>query len=398
MLVACSSDSKTATGSSGGAAGSAKPTLSGDPVKVAFLSIFGTPGIADNPEYLAAMKATADYVNDNGGIKGRPMQVYECQAKGDENEARKCASDAAADSQVLAVVQNSTFGAVQDPLLEAAKLASIGSFPLDASDYKSPIYFPFTNGGVGAAGAESSMLVESANIAKVQVVTFGGAQGPQIATLMGAIQQNRLGSTIAGTTLVDPTTTDLSPQVNEAAGADGAAIILTKDLASKFAQTAQQLGFDKPMGTTLQGLPTDALKDLGDAAKNMYVVSTQKSYVSDNNVPGLKAFAAVMDSNGKDVVRNDNAVNGYLSIKAIADSANKLATLDRASFLDAWNKTTAFDTGGITPTIDFTKPSTVLAGAFPRMFNQTVVYYKWNSSTAKLDQVSPDFVDPFAKK
>jgi ABC-type branched-subunit amino acid transport system substrate-binding protein len=73
--------------------------------------------------------------------------------------------------------------------------------------------------------------------------------------------------------------------------------------------------------------------------------------------------------------------------------------ITNATFLDAANKTSKLDTGGMIPVIDLTKPYTGFGGTFPRIFNRTVFFDVINNGKlTALDAKSYDMTNPIDGK
>ena len=52
----------------------------------------GVPGL-DFPEYATASQATADYLNEHGGLGGRPIELEICEGGGTPETSAACAQD-----------------------------------------------------------------------------------------------------------------------------------------------------------------------------------------------------------------------------------------------------------------------------------------------------------------
>ena len=52
----------------------------------------GTPGL-DFPEIRTHLQASVDYLNEHGGMGGRPIRVEHCTAKGSPETSQACAQE-----------------------------------------------------------------------------------------------------------------------------------------------------------------------------------------------------------------------------------------------------------------------------------------------------------------
>ena len=115
----------------------------GEPIKVMTIA----PRESNLPTY-PNIFGTADvyeqYINDRGGVAGRPLEVIGCDAKGDPNEAAACAREAASEG-VVAVLGHFEYDmSVAVPILEEAGIALLGSCcPVTPAEFSSPVNFIF---------------------------------------------------------------------------------------------------------------------------------------------------------------------------------------------------------------------------------------------------------------
>ena len=116
-------------------------TPTGEPIKVMVEAPVNTQ-LPPYPNIPGAAEVYEQYINDKGGIKGRPLEVIICDDKGDPNEGANCARQAV-EEKVVAVVGSFTFDASRIiPILEEDKIAWFGGCcPLVAQEFTSPISF-----------------------------------------------------------------------------------------------------------------------------------------------------------------------------------------------------------------------------------------------------------------
>jgi branched-chain amino acid transport system substrate-binding protein len=95
---------------------------------------------------LAGAQAAVKDVNSHGGIRGRPIEVLNCDDQRDPNLALRCAHQLAAAGVVATVGNLTAFGQVEDPILDQAGIAQVGSYPLVPEDSTLPTGFPFDGG------------------------------------------------------------------------------------------------------------------------------------------------------------------------------------------------------------------------------------------------------------
>ena len=113
----------------------------GEPIKVMVSAPVDTQ-LPPYPNIPGAAEVYEQYINDSGGVAGRPLDVITCDNKGDPNEGANCARQAV-EEQVVAVVGSFTFDASRIiPVLEEANIAWFGACcPLVAQEFTSSISF-----------------------------------------------------------------------------------------------------------------------------------------------------------------------------------------------------------------------------------------------------------------
>lgn len=373
-LAACSSGGSTAAPSSAGSAAgtsaeSAAPALSGDPVK----ALTYVPLNSKLPTYPAIGEAAtlyAKWVNDNGGINGRPLEVTVCDEQGDPTAAANCVRKAVQDG-VTAVVGSYGFtGDVTIPILEEANTAYFGACCVNsAAELSSPIAFNMGNGPMyGPALAKRALEDGHTNVG---LVLIDGAQSYE-APIKNALEA--LGSTLVKTVILPAEAQDYSPQVAEATDGTDALIMIVSEGPLKawmapFAasgSTAQlygpqgnldpavAVGYEELLnGAVIGGSYPDIALPMWDdlrAAMEEYGVPEDLDF---NTLAGLGTWAA------------------YTGFRDVASQVE--GELNNQTFLDQANKTTALDTGGMVPELDFTKPWTDGLEGYTRLFNRGAV-------------------------
>ncbi len=155
-LSACSAGSGSTvaagSGSAGGAAagGSASSNaifgLTGKPIVVADISdLTGIPGF-DPSGFAAGARAAASYINAQGGIDGRPIQVTSCDDAMNPGASSACAQKAVAAGAVAVTGVNNVATSGQNDILSKANIVSM-QYPDEPSEFSDPDWFPLGGGG-----------------------------------------------------------------------------------------------------------------------------------------------------------------------------------------------------------------------------------------------------------
>ncbi|MFN0027064.1 MAG: ABC transporter substrate-binding protein [Acidimicrobiales bacterium] len=372
VMAACGGDDAddAATGSTAAGAGKA---ATGEPIKVMTEAPIDT-SFTPYPNIRDAAKFYAQWVNENGGINGRPLEVIFCDDKNDPNEALNCARKAV-EEKVVANVGSFTIDVSRAiPVLEENKIAWFGACcPIQAQENTSKISFPmgfvggfptaaaiqmkkdgcksfattygdlpvadvfhegFVNGwiSVGGKAADVKMVKTplapgdySAEIAKMN--------NPKIDCLFGNIGEANWPSVITALKAAGASPRLYGPQGN-----------LDQKIATEFPKETE--------GAVVMGV----YPDLSAPVWADYRAALEKYNAADdidwNSLGGLGTWAA------------------YTAFHKVVEKME--GDITNVTFLDAASKSTAVDTGGMVATLDFTKEWTGAKGAFPRIFNRAI--------------------------
>ena len=176
-------------------------------------------------------------------------------------------------------------------------------------------------------------------------------------------------------------------------GSDGIALLTDPATANKVIEAMVAQGEVVPVGGAGGQFSSKDLTALGEAGDNLLLASWFAS--DDVDAPGVTEFLRVMGTYASVDMSDDLAKSGYTAMLLLDTAVGALDTIDRASLLAELSGMTAFDTGGLTPVIDFTAEGSLeLDGvALPRFSNPTVMYGRVSGS--KVQAVDGSFVSPF---
>jgi hypothetical protein len=87
----------------------------------------------------------------------------------------------------------------------------------------------------------------------------------------------------------------------------------------------------------------------------------------DKTSEGYGEYLSDMERYEPDVDPSDLGVNAWLSVNMLAEVAAGLDDVSRSNVFEAMNALSGFDTGGLTPPLDYTVEGTALGGAAPRL-------------------------------
>jgi len=388
LLSACSSSGGSATTSAPGNS-AASSGATGKPIEIMQVQGFTS---ADPASGESGVRAAIKSINDSGGIGGRPIQLVTCFGS-DVNATQACARKAVADPNIVAAVTNTAYFGGFDEIATQNGLPVLGDIAVTAADFSCTVCFIPGPGVLVTAGAAAILydIAKSRNLALAYIdIPAGQGIGPLIE---GAVLSKR-GAKFAAKVAVPPTAADVAPAIASLPSDTGGLVLAaSQNLSAKLVTQARKSGATYPI---VSNTPTAGLasinKLIGKAGTNLYVAS-------DFNLsgPGYEAYQAGMKSIGKQGQLEDNAqaIYGWLGVQFLKELGTKLgATLSRSTLLAAATAMTAFDTGGLTPPLDFAMKQTALGGTLPRIVNTSIVAYKYNPDSESFDSLNGgNFID-----
>lgn len=354
-LAACGSTTKHPSTSGSSAAAAAKPT--GPPLKL--MVVYEGTGPSSVPDIREGAIAAAKAINAEGGIKGRPVEVVQCDTKADPNVAAGCGRSAVAEGVVAMVGNITIFGDRFMPLMAQHKIASIGLEPATGADFTSPASFPIGGGapvqfaGLGAALAEAG--TKHIVLAR-QDIPAAAAVAPFVNAGLKRFHLTMRDSP------VPPGAPDMSPYAAAAlqGGTDGIIVTQANQDAVNFIEAVRQANPNVKIALNAPSL-SEVNQTLGNDAdgiiENGATMLALKSPAETQYQNDMKA-AGYTDLTGY-------RLPAYAAVRLVQTIANSLPSLTAPAIFDALRHATNLKTG-LTPPLQFTKGG--IAG-LPRVFN-----------------------------
>ncbi len=128
------------------------PTLeppTGDTMRIGLINSEGAPGL-DFPDIRANISAAADYLNEHGGMGGRPIEIVSCTVNGSPEASQACAQEVTGQGVELVLLGLDLFP--DYATYTAAGVPVIGMTPVLPGDYAANALF-LTGGNVTSMGA-----------------------------------------------------------------------------------------------------------------------------------------------------------------------------------------------------------------------------------------------------
>jgi ABC-type branched-subunit amino acid transport system substrate-binding protein len=365
-VTAAPTDTGTDATSSGGPA-------TGEPIKVMTIAPVNSQ-LPPYPNIHEAARIFGEWINANGGINGRPLEVVLCDGKGDPNEDANCGRQAA-EQGVVAVVGSFSFDASQlIPILEQENIAMFGSCcPIAEIEFSNPISFVTGSNFAIPAGAVGRMVDDGCkNPAVVYIETaslqFATDVAKDVFTFKGFNPDDAKYITIP------IAAQDYSAQVAQAI--DGTDCIyggIADSNWAAFLPAMQSLGGTQRLyghqgnlnsviaeqfpELTQDGISVNAYPDIADPMWDDYRAALEEYNAPDldwNSLAGLGTWSA------------------YVAFAEIVSGMT--GDITNESFLAAVRSSKAVDTGGMFPVLDLSTPWDGMGGAFPSIYNRTVTF------------------------
>ncbi|MDN3253966.1 ABC transporter substrate-binding protein [Streptomyces mutabilis] len=136
-------------------------------------------GATNKPGMTSFARAYARWINANGGVGGRQLNVLTCNDHNDSVTAAKCARRAVNEEAVAVVGSYSQHADSFFPVLEGAGIPYIGGYGITNAEFTSPVSYP-VNGGQPAllAGLGSALADSCGPVSLVRPDTIAGDQLP----------------------------------------------------------------------------------------------------------------------------------------------------------------------------------------------------------------------------
>jgi ABC-type branched-subunit amino acid transport system substrate-binding protein len=374
-LAACGDDDDSSGGSDTTAASGG--SLEGDAVLV-YVSAPVDSALASYPNIKAAAEIYEKYINDNGGIGGRPLKMTFCDSKADPNEAAACARKAVNDGAIAMVGGYDIDVSLLIEILQENNTAWFGACcPVVAAEFSSPIAFNMGSVFSFNAGAAYKMVEDGC---EKPVFIFGenGTQDYFIGQTKAALSKLDFNADDAQYVTMPINISDYSP-IAAKATSGGA------DCIHGFLQDIQWtglLGALKSVGVTQRLYGPQG--NLNEKVAEAFPKETEGGVVI-NAFPNIQGpmwenyRAALETYNAPDLDWNSlaglgtwAAMEGFRKIveQMIADGVDVTA----ANFLEAANATSNLQMDGMVGDLDFTTTWAGEGGVFPRIFNRSVAY------------------------
>ncbi len=144
---------------------------SGDPIVIGMVNTEGTPGL-DFPEMRTDTDLAVDYLNQHGGMGGRPIQLEHCASSGSPETSQACAQELSGKGVEFVMLGLDLFPGYDT--FAATDIPVFGALPVLAADYSADARF-LTGGNATTMAAMVALIVEKYEADSVGIVSADNA-------------------------------------------------------------------------------------------------------------------------------------------------------------------------------------------------------------------------------
>lgn len=400
VLAACGSpDTAPATTESSSSSGAASAAPTGAPIKTMTISAVDYNGPTYEDIQITA-KLFESWVNDNGGIKGRPLEVMTCDDKGDPTQTTSCARKAIEAGAVADVGSFSFNGGVMVPIYDKAKTAVFGNCcDIAPIEFTSPNTFQMGNnpalnaGGLARAAQDGCKSIGVLELDIPGVTDALNIVFTNVAKAYGYTGKLKF-------VKVPLTTQDYTSQVAQITdGTDCISMFLSQsNISGMMPPFAQSGGKQRLYGAqgNFDKVATKGYEDLPGVKDG--VVYGAYPPLQNPVWEDLRGAIKKYDAPKKFDYNGLATLGTWAAYTAFAQIVEKMEGEVTAETFLAAASTATVDTGGMTPVIDFTKTYDGFDGAYLRAFSRQVTYFKLSDFSQIGDSIYVDLTDAMEGK
>lgn len=377
LLASCgdSGDSSSDGGTDGGgdSAEGSGDAPSGDPILVMVETPIDSE-VLPFPNIPETARLYTEWINAQGGIKGRPLELLVCDDKADAGLAAACARTAV-EEKVVANVGGFTLAIGQGiEIMEENDLAWFGECcPVADQEFRSPNSFPL--GFVNAFPAAAPVRMVADGCTDI-VGIFGDdvTNVPQLAAWENGFKSIGEDASQARTILIPLTPGDYSAQAAQVGDADCVFGQVAQANWPSILTAFEGVGISPRLYGPQGNLDETIVEQFPEATEGATVIGVYPNLTS----PVWDDFRFAIETYDADPDLNYNSLAGlgtwtaFVAFTIVVESMD--GEINNKTFLEAAQATTSLDTGGLVGVVDFTQEYEGGGGQIPRIFNRSVFY------------------------
>jgi ABC-type branched-subunit amino acid transport system substrate-binding protein len=357
--------------------------LTGEPVKI--MVLYEGTGAVATPEVPEGAHGAAELINSAGGIDGSPVEIVECDAANDPNQARECGNQAVSEGVVAVVGPVSANAGEYLPVLEAAKIPVVGNVLAAAADFTSPASFPLYGGIITASAGLADVLVSQAGATTISLARIELAAAAAIAVFANQ-SLARNGLAVNNDVSIPIGAPDMATYVASVleGGTNGVLVGLSGQDATNFIIQLRQAAPDVPISATTTEFAA-VVEALGEASDGIYVTDF---FDNENTDPeAWDEYVGAMEAAGFDEFSGFRR-NSFAAVQVVAEVVQGLPDRTAAALYDALPTVQGLEIP-LLPGLQFTAPA--MPGL--RLFNTCGLYQQLEGG--EFTTLTDGFIDMF---
>lgn len=362
---------------------------SGEAIKVMVISQWDT-GFLDLKSLPVIVRNGADALNESGGLKGRRVEVIECNDRNDPNVAQKCARTAVSEKVTAVVGGFSLFGDRIWPVLSAAKIPWIGLLAVAPQDSVNPLAYGLVGGPLLSFAPAHLAGKECGSTALLLNQT-----GVKVAGRFNALGIKSTGHEFTTQIEVPNNATDLAPYVAQVKQSGADCLVAVPAPPQWFqlvpAMKAQGLiGKIKVYAQNPGGLTEDVVREFPQETEGWRSIGY---FPNVNTSPAWAEYKKLQLGAGtlgklESKIGDSSETRSWVAWKVFEKVAQSVdGDVTSQSLVSALNKSCAVTVGDLAPTFNFCKTND--DPALQRVFNTQFSYYI--ARDGALDDYQPGF-------
>jgi branched-chain amino acid transport system substrate-binding protein len=298
----------------------------GEPMRVGLVNTEGVPGL-DLADIRVNIEATFAYLNEHGGMGGRPVELTSCASKGSPETSQACAQEIVGSDVELVLLGLDLFPGYST--FDAKQVPVVGLLPILPGDYTANALFT-TGGNATLAAGMAGVASEQFAATKVGIISADapGSNGTETAL---AASLDKLGisyeSIKGGVQETDAGYQGLMQQANQG---DPDLLITLYDAAGCIGTMRGRvaLGIDTPVLASSECAAKEVIEQVGDDALGWTFLGAQTNEETPANALIREIMAPVLGVAADEVDPSSLGLGGLGIIQAmtLAKFADAIAT------------------------------------------------------------------------
>jgi branched-chain amino acid transport system substrate-binding protein len=287
----------------------------GEPIRVGLVNTEGVPGL-DLADIRINIEATFAYLNEHGGMGGRPIEVTSCASKGSPETSQACAQEIAGSDVELVLLGLDLFPGY--PTFDATELPVVGLLPILPGDYTANALFT-TGGNATLAAGMAGVASEQFGATSVGIISADapGSNGTE-AALTASLDKLGISyvSIKGGVTETDAGYQGLMQQANQ----NDPDLLITLYDAPGCVGTIRgrvSLGIDTPVLASSECASKEVIEQVGDDALGWTFLGAQTNEETPANALIREIMAPVLGVPADEVDPSSLGLGGLGIIQAM---------------------------------------------------------------------------------